>query len=291
MEAFASSVRSEDLRLPGWREPVFPEQDNERTASFLLVANAVNFSFWGSPKWTVSYKGSRYDGSFGLFAAFSRAVQEGIPLLDTQFLTHLSADQLAHILRGNVQIPLFQERLEILSEMGRIVEARFEGSFANVLKSAHGSAVDLVALLGSNFPTFHDIAIFDGQTVAFNKRAQLATAMLYARFGGKSFGDLSGIGSFTLFADYKLPQVLRHVGILNYDQSLGDKIDALCELTVEEGDYIRLATLCAGNDLLNLSRARFSRANALHLDSLLWLSTQSPGERMRPYHRTRSIFY
>jgi hypothetical protein len=291
IRAFASTISSEHLQLPAWRGPAFPASDDESTASLLFVANAVNFSFWGLPKWTVHYKDRSFDGSLGLFAAFTRALEEGIPILEADYLAELSEPQLAKILRGNVQIPMFSERLGILNETGRILANRFEGSPTSILAQAEGDAEKLVSLVTRRFPSFRDISTFRSLRVAFNKRAQLVAAMLYARFRGESFGEFMGFDSFTLFADYKLPQVLRHLGILRYKKGMAEKVDNLVELTTLEGDTIRLATVCAGEYILDHLTKIFPHANAIHLDSLLWLRSQDAVTRMCPYHRTRSIYY
>ena len=291
IRAFAVDILPGQLQLPAWRDPVFPVSDDEQTVKFFFIANSVNFCFWGSPKWKVRYKGREYDGSFGLFAAFSRAIDERIPILDAGYLAELQEEQLARIFRANIQIPLLAERLVILREIGRVLAARYGGSVLDLLKSAEGRADMLVSRITEVFPSFRDTASFGTHRVDFNKRAQLVAGMLFARFRGKSYGELKGFDTFTLFADYKIPQVLRYLEILRYDPTLAGMVDNMTELTPTQGDTIRLATICAGAVLMDHLRKRFPQANAVDLDGLLWQRSQERTVTMLPYHRVKSIFY
>ena len=69
--------------------------------------------------------------------------------------------------------------------------------------------------------------------------------MLYEAFGGGGMGDLYRTEELTVFADYKLPQVLRRLGVLRYAPHLAERIDRLKPLEAgsrEEGE-IRAATV------------------------------------------------
>jgi len=57
-----------------------------------------------------SQNGQPYDGSAGLLKAVRRAVDEGYNLVDPEYLSRIREKDLAQILRGNTQIPLFFER-------------------------------------------------------------------------------------------------------------------------------------------------------------------------------------
>jgi hypothetical protein len=115
-----------------------------------------------------------------MLGSVARAViDEGLPLFDGTYLARISESDLCHILRGNVEIPMFQERLDILHEVGSVLVAQFDCNLINLIRAAENHAVALVRLLVTHFPSFNDIATLDGRTVAFYKRAQLAVAMVY----------------------------------------------------------------------------------------------------------------
>jgi len=93
------------------------------------------------------------------------------------------------------------------------------------VESAEKSALNLVGLLVENLPSFRDVAEYHGQKIYFYKRAQIFVADLHAAFAGKDWGNFKDIDTLTAFADYKLPQVLRHVGIVQYSPSMEHKVD------------------------------------------------------------------
>ena len=287
----ARRLASEDLTLPAWRGPVFPEADDETAAAIFCTANVINFSFWGEPKWTVIYRGGAYDGTFGLFAALRRAVEEGRAVTDGAYLRDLTADDLAHVLRGSVVIPMFEARLALLREAGRALCER--GSWLALLQAADGSAVRLVARLTTDFPSFNDAARLDGHTVRFHKRAQLLPAMLCGRFGGQSYGTFGDIGALTIFADYKLPQMLRRFGALAYDGDLARRVDACEEIpsASREEVEIRAATVWACELIRRACDQIVEGVTAPQIDAALWHLGQQKTPDERPYHRTRTIYY
>ena len=253
-----------------------------------------NSSYWGRPKWTVDFRRRPGDGAWGTLGSIARAVQdESLPLLDGAYMASIPASDLRHILRGNVEIPMFQERLDILQEVGRVLVSQFDGSFIELVSAAKNDAVELVRLLVTCFPSFNDIATLEGHTVVFYKRAQLATAMLYEAFEGKGLGDLRRTEELTVFADYKLPQVLRRLSILRYAPHLAERIDRLepLEAGSREEVEIRAATVWAGELMRQALVARFPEVTALHIDYWLWHEGQYQGPNVRPYHRTRTIYY
>ena len=85
------------LYLPDWQVPVVPVWRDERLVDFFFLFNSINFCYWGEPKWTVQFHGASYDGAFGMMAALTRALEEGYPLLDGDFLVRLTREQFRHI--------------------------------------------------------------------------------------------------------------------------------------------------------------------------------------------------
>ena len=184
----------------------------ERTVNWLLVLDALNFCFWAEkdqPRWRIAYQGETLDGYWAEAAALTRAVEEGIPLWDAEFLSEIGSEELAHIFRGEHTIPLFAERLNNIHEVGRVLLERYDGQFARAVEQVEGSAVRLALLLAENFPSFHDVALYRKREVCFFKRAQICVADLYGSFGGRRWGAFHDFDQLTAFADYKLPQVLR----------------------------------------------------------------------------------
>ena len=287
-----------------WYERFHFFDGTERTVNWLLVLDALNFCFWAEkdqPRWRIDYHGEILDGYWAEAAALSRAVEEGIELWDAGYLSTMSREDLAYIFRGvqatdgaaGAMIPLFEQRLEHVHEVGRVLLERYDGQFARAVNQAGGSAVKLALLLAQDFSSFRDVAGYRGREVRFFKRAQICVADLHGAFGGRRWGAFSDLAKLTIFADYKLPQVLRHYGVLEYHRSLAERVDEqeLLEAGGEAEVELRAATIWAC-ELLRREMSDLAGIviTAVELDQLLWYLGQNASD-MRPYHRVRTIYY
>jgi hypothetical protein len=267
----------------------------ERSANWILALDAMNFCFWSEkdqPRWRVVYKGETLDGYLAEAAALTRAVEDGIPVWDAGYLAQLSSETLASIFRGEQTIPLFEQRLQNVREVGRVLLERFDGQFTNVIAAAEYNAVKLTLMLAQQFSSFHDEALYRSQPVCFYKRAQLCVSDIWHVFKGQSWGKISDTDQLTAFADYKLPQILRHFGVLDYDPELARRVDSrqLLARGSEEEIEIRAATIWACELLRRQLLTLDYPLNATEIDLRLWLLAQH-SDGMRPYHRTRTQFY
>ena len=281
-----------------WNNHYHFNDGTERTVNWVLVLDTLNFCFWAEkdqPRWSIDYNGEILNGYWAEAAALKRAVEEGIPLWDAEHLSTTPYATVANIFRGTPTsplIPLFEQRVHNLHETGRVLLKRFRGQFATAIEQAQGSAVQLALLLAQHFPSFQDVASYCNQQVRFFKRAQICVADLHSTFGGKQWGAFTDIDQLTIFADYKLPQVLRQYSIIEYSSSLAGKVDSQELLTAgsEEEIEIRAATIWAC-ELLRRSMLQLGYSmSAAEIDQRLWLLGQQLTEA-RPYHRTRTIHY
>ncbi|MDW8031538.1 MAG: queuosine salvage family protein [Candidatus Bipolaricaulota bacterium] len=260
-----------------------------RTVQYLFVLDCVNFCFWPEPRWR--YRG--HDGYIALATALKDTVEREARILNAAFLAQMDRAQLREILDGENEIPLLDERAQILREAGTVLQEKYNGQAAKLVEHAERSAVRLVELLARDFPSFRDEAVYRGRTVYFYKRAQIFCADLYGAFGGQRWGEFSDIDKLTAFADYKVPQVLRHLGILRYSAELSERIDRREELSAgsPEEIEIRAHTIWAV-ELLKRELEKLGRPlRSFEIDWLLWNLGQREEFRHKPYHRTRTIFY
>jgi len=280
---------------PVWYDHYHFYDGTERTANWILALDAMNFCFWAEkdqPRWCIEYQGERLNGYFAEAAALKRAVEEGFPLWDAAYLSTVSEKDLSYIFRGEQTIPLFAERLHNLREVGTVLLQKYDGQCVHAIQQAEGNAVKLALLLAKDFPSFNDVALYRNRPVRFYKRAQICVADLHGSFSGKSWGAFSDMDQLTAFADYKLPQVLRHSGVLEYLPSLARRIDAqeLLHSGSDEEIEVRAATIWAC-ELLRRELARHERSmTTAEIDLRLWLLGQH-SSTMQPYHRTRTIYY
>ena len=95
-------------------------------------------------------------------------------------------------------------------------------------------------LIVENFPSFEDSSIYKGRRVYFYKRAQLLISDIFQAFDGHKFGKLRNITELTACADYKLPFVLRRLGIFSYSYYLTDKIDNQIQIDKDSEEEIEI---------------------------------------------------
>jgi hypothetical protein len=283
-------------RLPGWQQPCHFFDGGPQTVRWVFVLDVLNHCFWpdpGAPVWTVHYQGSAHSGYWGLAASLKRAVEDGLPLTDAATLAAMNAADLAAIFSGEGEIPLFRERLRNLREAGSVLLRSWQGDIVRLVAAAGGSALEVARLVTASFPSFRDQARYQGKTVLFWKRAQIFAADLHAAFAGSSWGAFHDIDRLTAFADYKLPQVLRELGVISYDVELARAVDGRIELAPgsEAEVAIRAMTVHAVEALREAFSRSGRRVTAAEVDHWLWQLGQLEPFRARPYHRCRTIYY
>ena len=97
----------------------------------------------------------------------------------------------------------------------------------------------------------------------------------------------------TAFADYKVPQVLRHLGILHYGPDLSQKVDrmVLIDAGSPEEIEIRANTIWAVELIRQELAQTQKRLRAFEVDWILWNLGQDRRFKVKPYHRTKTVFY
>ena len=281
---------------------------DERTAMWLLVLDALNFCFWGQgadqqQRWRVRWKGELVDGYVALVAALTTAVQRGYPLHDANWLAEVSEEDVRDILapeEQHTEIPLFDDRVRNLRELGTGLQSIGTQPATAFIELAEGSAVDLVRRIVSTFPSFNDVTVWpygdtglSGNEVRFYKRAQILVGDLAGGLAGSPLAEFDDLDQLTAFADYKVPQILREMGVMVYDQQLAQIVDS--RTRIPAGDRmeveIRAATIVACDMLVQALRAHDRHLTAAELDWHLWSLSQSLGGESRPYHLTETIYY
>lgn len=293
IEELAKRITTRDLIPVEWENNLHWSAGPDATANYILVLDALNFCFWGEPRWVVSYQGNRYNGYAALAAALTRALSAGVPLTDAAYLSTIEESQLATILAGEYAIPLLHERVDNLREVGRVLLRRYAGQFSALIREADGSAIDLVRRVVDIFSSFRDVAIYADAEVFFYKRAQILASDLHGAFNGSDLGAFHDLDQLTAFADYKVPQVLRELGALIYQPGLAHLVDACIEIPAGHAVEveIRAATIWAVEALRQALLRQNLRLPTYQLDWTLWQLGQDLPPSTRPYHRTRTIYY
>lgn len=292
----AAEIRTRELPVPAWNAELHFTDGTWRTANWLLVLDALNFSFWTQrpeDRWGLEYRGESLRGYWALAAALKRAVEEGHPVHDAAWMAGCTAEELAHVLRGRKTIPLFEARLRHLHEVGRGLLDRWEGDFTRLIAACGGSAVTLAAQLPLEFPNFEDVATYEGRKVRLYKRAQILPADLWGAFAGQGPGAFHDVDRLTAFADYKVPQVLEALGVLRYDADLVAKLEAGTELAPGSAEEVEIRAMTIyGTERLREALAAAGRPlSAIQVDWILWELGLRPDTRFKPYHLTRTTAY
>ena len=95
----------------------------ETIINFLLIYESIDFSFWGSPKWTIDTDNGKEDGSIALLYAILKYVKDK----NTTDFSNITKDEFRKILKGNIEIPLLEERYKIITNVSRIVNEKMNG--------------------------------------------------------------------------------------------------------------------------------------------------------------------
>lgn len=200
---------------------------------------------------------------------------------------------------------------------------KYSCSFTNCIQAANGSAAALVNLLAKDFSCFRDEFQWQGRRkpVRFLKRPQILVADLWACFQGEGYGAFKDIDKITMFADYRVPQILSTMGCLAYSPPLGTAINekeiiqsgSSWEMQLR-GEFLSnlmhspakikcfQLTNCEACSIwcVELIRREIKRnhpeveINAILIDFFLYdlmKELEAKGQETIPHHRTRSIWY
>lgn len=332
-------------------EPFSPtDPKTAAVLNWIFLISSLNFSFWsekeGNPdrfgiEWREGWDSSDktvHTGYWSLVAAIDRALEEGIPITDPAFYSSEAScpDSLVeHIFRPasrcDETIPLIKERIAILREVGSIMVNSFGGSFQTLISEfqkchhGRGTALQLVKMITDTFPSFRDETTYAGRRIFIWKRAQILVAETWAAFYPSNatiphplFPSGAAMHELTMFADYRVPQILHHLRIITYPPSLLDMLRAhtYLETGCREEVSIRAASIVAVERVrVEMNRlAAESRQDEVAMDSVgepissvlidffLWDLAKNieSGARsvegtdtaeIMPAHRTRSIWY
>ena len=207
-------------------------------------------------------------------------------MLDASYLKNATFPDIQHIFRSsnNTEIPLLRDRVKVLNETGRVLLEKYDGDIYNLLATTGLNAGKIACEVVKNFPYFSDFSNINGkERVCFYKRAQIF-AYDISLLPDLKIGDLK---SLTAFADYKIPQTLRALGIIEYESELANKVDnyIILESGSREEIEIRSATIWVCELL-----AKEINIPPVLVDNVLWKMSQALKDT-KPYHRTLSTNY
>lgn len=221
---------------------------------YLLVLDALNFCFW--PEAGLEYE--------HLARGLKDSVQEDGTVLEASRLAEADGPAVQRLLRRLQPLPLQEERASLLREIGTGLQRHWGGHAVQMVAAAQGSAVTLVNAVLKSFPGFRDFALYRGRQVWLLKRAQIFVGDLWGAFGGRGCGAFHDIGDLTAFADYRIPVVLRQMGILNYSPELARLVDSHTPLAAgtDEEIELRACTVVSVEEIRKALQERFEEESS-----------------------------
>jgi hypothetical protein len=263
---------------PTGARPAF--KSREELAAFWLTLDAVNFGSGWFPTLRKRPGQSGYDTvAGGIRERFATAG----PWSPGE-LRELGAAELATLLDQAPNHELMALFAASLNDLGRHVQDDYAGSFEALADRGEGSAVALAEMLGS-WACFADSSTYNGLTVPFLKRAQIAAADL-ARAGATDPYDLDRL---TMFADNLVPHVLRLDRVLTFAPDLVARI-AGAEL-IEHGSPEEVEIRACALHAVELIVAERPGTCAVRVDELLWNRGRERRYKAVPRHRSRCTAY
>jgi len=307
-EDISKQILDGDLHMKSMfiKTEVHPQTADETGVNWVVVADTLNFSFWqpeDGPQYTVTYKGTKYTGYLALCAAMNRTLDSGVKLTCPDFYSKIEAAELNQLLMGDdgVPIPLLQDRVRCLHEVGGILTEKYDGRFIKLMDACGNSAARLLQLVLDTFPCFRDKAVFMDTEVAFHKRAQILVADIWCLFEGSGIASFPDISALTMFADYRVPQSLQHYGVLKYDEELlgflkKDEImpyGHMYEIEIRGCSIHAVELLTERIKRILKEKGNNSTVNSILVDQYLWGYRRKHADIMVqfPYHKVRSIYY
>lgn len=259
------------------------ELDIETIINFLLIFESIDYSFWGQPKWEINTEEGIKDGSDALLYAMIKYVKE---TKSTDF-SNLTLNEFKELLKGNIDIPLLEERYKTIVNISRIVNERMNGSFYKFIKDINLDT-KLFDTIINNFDSFKDEREYNGKTIYFYKLAQLLTSdILHIREKLENISvDYSNLIGC---ADYKIPQTLRTLGIVEYNNELSRIVDQRNQLE-NSSEYeveIRASQIVVIDYISNI----LIGANPIDINDFLFLYSKEVKAIAKPYHLCRNTNY
>lgn len=259
------------------------ELNVEKIINFLLFFEAIDYSFWGEPKWQVETKEGLKDGSDALLYVMLNYVKDK---KEVDF-SNLTIEDFKQILKGNIEIPLLEERYNTLIEISKIVKEKMNDNFYNCIKDITNDN-ELFSLIISNFPSFKDERVYKEEKVYFYKLAQLLTSdILHIR--AKLEGIKVSYSNLIGCADYKIPQTLRALEIIRYNDELSKIIDSKKE--IEVNSLYEIEIRASQIVVLEYIKNKLKNIDSIDINDFLFLYSKQVKSKTKPYHLCRNTNY
>jgi len=294
----ADWIAYEDFPPP--EQNISKNNPDEHIRTTMLI-NTLNFAFTdfeSSTKYEIVREGKVLSDSEAMFVQIQEAISSGVQLYDGNVLSDLDEKQLKNIFKGNIEMPMMSERLDILLNVGAKLSDDYGGDWINFInagpKKLYDNGEGLIERLISEFPRFDDTSQYDEKyNIHFYKLAQLAFWGIHAELAGTGDFYIEDMQSMSAFADYIVPVALEVMKIVEYSEELRNKItngeiiarDSLEEIEIRSTSLYITAKL---TEEINKRRPAEKSIIIPQLDYRLWKQYHATH---RPHHLTITTMY
>ncbi len=297
----ASWMAYEELPMPEYALPFGLSQGDPNVAiDFVMVSDSIDTAFTDfarHEKFQVDFAGQHWSDSEAEFACIKRALDNGVPFLDGHYLAKITRPELNKVFEGNIEMPMLDEKLEVLHQVGKVLSEKYDGKFHKFVHSCSPKLYDngngLIDRLVVEFPRFNDVSMLDGHEIKFYKLPQLGIWMLYATLHKAGKFQLDDPQKMTAFADYIVPVGLRLMGITSYSKDLEHAINTYQLIPRDSRWEIEIRAHCLYStalltDEINKLRPANLQIIIPQIDARIWTHYHTT---TWPHHLTKTIMY
>lgn len=292
IDKWAADVPSAALRPKAHELLAHLPGSQAELANLVLLIDSLNFCFWSPDPISIGWRGKTYYRFEAMFISLMLTARYDPEWFNAEYWLEVPREEIRQVLSGKGKLLLMDERERILRETARALIDRFDGQFIHAIESVNEKAWPLAVLLMTNFDSFRDVSGYHEKPVYFMKRAQICALDISIAWETHEHPALKGLEQLTAFADYRVPQALRRLGVLVLSDALADTIDTQREIEKdsEEEVEIRAASIQAVEKMKNAVAKAGKSATAWQIDWYLWELARGD-DGTEDHHRTRTIYY
>jgi hypothetical protein len=269
--------------------------EKQQQLTFLILMHRTGFCFWNAEttRWHYTFKdGTQDKGQFAFFQAWVDYFNADPQRFNFEYFADLPFDQFKDIFQGGENLYFLKERWEFVRDISKHFLSDWDGNIEKFILSAEHRLDKLIPLITSKLPNYNDKALYKGENVYFWKLAQLFAYDLIANFKDDAIGQFDDIEYLTGLPDYKFPQLFEANKLMNYKDSLNQKISnkILIPSGSEEEVEIRSATVVLVDLLYEEYKKQGGEMELYEFEHLLFMKAKTT-EFEKPYHLAKSLFY
>lgn len=269
----------------------------EQKLAFVLLFQSTNFCLWKDPGFRQALTRRANEGGLFIAKCYRQAYRAGFDLCDPNMVSNATYTTYQDVLKKGRDdgFVLSKKRFDALKKVMTVLKEKYEGSVQKLIEVAEENAETLLTILVKEFPGFSDVSSFKDRSIPFLKRAARVVADLEHVYCEKTGKTLKNIEKMTAAVGYKVPQLLRHLGVLEYSEELAKTIHK--GIHIPSGDSreieIRGNTVAAVDRITEAYNRRHSDKpkTSKNVDEVLWILSQNNWKDIEPHHKTVTWVY